>query len=191
MAAERDRQIDDIRDLWAEDGPSTRSADPGAGSDLEALVIETIEALAAKGIGADDIEPLSRLRTAVRSFAAGDVNAEPAERRSGGVPASDMVLARVCVVIDLLIQAGYSHDKAVQMMARQLMLSNVVLPNSGGDARGWKRLSDWHSHLVYGQQSADASQAQAAFRDELAAIPATERLTRVLEQRLWDERGAR
>ena len=129
MAAKHDRQIDDIRDLWAEDGPGTRSADPGAGSDLEALVIETIEALAAKGIGADDIEPLSRLRTAVRSFA---TDAEPVERRSGGVPASDAVLARVCVVIDLLIQAGYTHDKAVQMMARQLMLSNVVLPNSGG-----------------------------------------------------------
>lgn len=188
MAAEHDRQIDDIRDLWAEDGPGTRSADPGAGSDLEALVIETIEALAAKGIGADDIEPLSRLRTAVRSFA---TDTEPVERRSGGVPASDTVLARVCVVIDLLIQAGYTHDKAVQMMARQLMLSNVVLPNSGGDARGWKRLSDWHSHLVYGQQSADAAAAQAAFRDELAAIPATERLTRVLEERLWDGRGAR
>lgn len=191
MAASSDRQIEDIRDLWADEISDAEPVETVPATELEALVIETIEALAAKGVGADDLKPLTKLQSAVRSFAAEHDDEDAAERREGAHPASDALLARVCVVIDLLIQAGYGHDKAVQMMARQLMVSGVVLPDSGGDARGWKRLADWHGNLVYGMQSPEAVEAQATFKEDLNAIPAAERLTRVLEHRLWDSRAAR
>jgi hypothetical protein len=71
---------------------------------------------------------------------------------------------------------------------RRLMVAGVPPPQQGGDARGWKRLLEWRAELLRGVASEEAKQEYQDFTRELEAIPAAERLSRVLGDRLWDRR---
>jgi hypothetical protein len=68
------------------------------------------------------------------------------------------------------------------------MAAGVPPPRQGGDARGWKRLLEWRTDLAKGLGSEEARHEYRRFAQELEAIPAQERLSRVLADRLWDRR---
>jgi hypothetical protein len=110
-----------------------------------------------------------------------------AERRSSRPP-SDLLLARASAVIDLLIKAGYNENQAAQTVMRLLMTAGVPAPVKGGDARGWKRLLEWRIDFVHGVGSAEAIAEYQDFTREIEAIPANERVKRVLDEQRWDRR---
>jgi hypothetical protein len=97
-------------------------------------------------------------------------------------------LARVAAVIDLLIKSGSDEEDAAQLIMRRLVASGVPPPRQGGDARGWKRLLEWRTDLGHGLAPEEAIEEYRRFTKELEAIPAQERLSRVLSDRLWDRR---
>jgi len=74
------------------------------------------------------------------------------------------------------------------MVMRRLMAAGVPAPAQGGDARGWRRLLEWRNNLLHGYGAEEAKLEYRAFTDELEAIPPTERIKRVLDERLWDRR---
>jgi len=71
---------------------------------------------------------------------------------------------------------------------RRLMAASVPPPKQGGDARGWRRLLEWRTSLVHGLVSSEVQQEYRDFIREIDAIPADERVRRVLDERLWDRR---
>jgi hypothetical protein len=87
-------------------------------------------------------------------------------------------------VIDLLIKAGHDENKAAQAVMRLLMAAGVPPPKKGGDARGWKRLLEWRGRLAGGIASAEAQDEYEDFSREIAAIPANERVRRVVDEQL-------
>jgi hypothetical protein len=113
----------------------------------------------------------------------------PSERRKGQRP-SDVLLARVCVVIDLLVESGLSEEAAAQAMARRMLAAGVSAPKQGGHPTGWQRLLQWRSHLTDGGASQEVMCAYRSFADELDKLPAEERLQRVLDDRIWNRRLA-
>jgi hypothetical protein len=64
----------------------------------------------------------------------------------------------------------------------------VPPPLHGGDARGWKRLLAYRADLTHGVGSHEALNEYQEFTREIDAIPANERLKRVLDEQLWDRR---
>jgi hypothetical protein len=111
----------------------------------------------------------------------------PQERRKGQRP-SDVLLARICVVIDLLIESGMSEEGAVQAMARRMLAAGVSAPKQGAHATGWQRLMEWRSHLSEGFASEDAKWAYWSFAHEIDELPANNKLQRVLDDQLWNRR---
>jgi hypothetical protein len=85
----------------------------------------------------------------------------------------------VSAVIDLLIKAGHEESEATQMIMRRLVATGVPAPEKGGDAGGWKRC---------GVASRDAEEEYRDFAREIDAIPANERVKRVMDEHLWDRR---
>lgn len=163
--------------------------DPAAqSSPLESLIADSIDGLAAKGVAMGDMGPLLHLKNAVRFIGGEDSDAAFASRRENA-PASDALLARAVVVMDLLVQGGWTQEQAAQTTARQLVGSGVTLPESGGDARGWKRMLHWRTRLQNQLQSAEAQAEYQRFKQEVADIPPEERLARALNDRLWDQRS--
>jgi hypothetical protein len=71
---------------------------------------------------------------------------------------------------------------------RLLMAAGVPPPQKGGDARGWRRLLEWRDRLGHGIVSTEAQQEYEEFSREIAAIPANERVRRVVDEQLWDRR---
>ena len=98
------------------------------------------------------------------------------------------MLARVSAVIDLLIKAGHDEAEAAQTVMRRLMAAGVPAPAKGGDARGWRRLLECRAGLAQGFGSAEAQAEYQDFKREIEAIPAPERVKRVLDEQLWDRR---
>jgi hypothetical protein len=98
------------------------------------------------------------------------------------------LLARASAVIDLLIKAGHDESEAAQMVMRRLMAVGIPPPEKGGDARGWKRLLEWRIDLGHGLVSQHAQDEYRDFSREIDAIPAHERVKRVLDAQLWDRR---
>jgi hypothetical protein len=146
-----------------------------------------IAQLAQDGVAQEDLQPLIDLETniaALKSLAP----AEGPPNRRRRKPPSDLLLARVSAVIDLLIKAGYDEERAAQLAARRMLAAGVPPPDKGGDARGWKRLLAWRETLSHGFGSAEAKDEYRDFTREIEAIPAAERLQRVLDERLWDRR---
>jgi hypothetical protein len=120
----------------------------------------------------------------------------PSERRKGQRP-SDVLLARVCAVIDLLVESGLSEEAATQAMARRMLAAGVSAPKQGGMqaagsvcCSGWQRLLQWRSHLSDGGASEEVMCAYRSFADELDKLPVEDRLQRVLDDRLWNRRLA-
>lgn len=71
---------------------------------------------------------------------------------------------------------------------RRLVAAGVPPPEKGGDARGWRRLLEWRSGLIYGVVSKEAHGEYRDFTREIEVIPANERVKRVLDAQLWDRR---
>ena len=143
--------------------------------------------LGEEGVPQEDLQPLSDLEARVRQFMAQTQGRGVANRRKQ-LPPSDLLLARGAAVIDLLIKAGADESEAAQTVMRRLMAAGVPPPKQGGDARGWRRLLEWRAALLQGCGSSEAQEEYKDFTREIDAIPADERVRRVLDEQLWDRR---
>ena len=168
----------------------THSDDPG---DKAALGLKCLQAvigqLISEGVSQEDLQPLSDLESFVGEPKAGGTG--PTERRRDrrhGSPPSETLLARAAVIIDLLVRAGHDEAEAAQTVMRRLIVAGVPAPTRGGDSRGWRRLLEFRNTLLQGGGSEDAKFEYETFAHEIEAIPPTERVDRVLNERLWDRR---
>lgn len=146
-----------------------------------------IAQLSEEGVPEEDLKPLLALEatlTEVKAQAQGEGVANRRKRR----PLSDIFLARASAVIDLLIKAGNDENEAAQIAMRRLVAAGVPPPQQGGDARGWRRLLEWRNEISQGFGSQEAQLEYQDFTRELDAIPANERVKRVLDDQLWDRR---
>lgn len=172
---------------------------------MEQLVGDTMDSLTERGIDPGEMDSLLKLRDTIRALhAAAAPRREPAEtaqtraersftkhdKRTGKIAASEALLARASATIDILVQSGHTPEHAAQLVTRQLLSVGVVLPQSGGDARAWKRLHNWRDSLIHRRRAGPAWDVYCAFRRELAEIPPSDRLRRVVGERLWDQRRA-
>jgi hypothetical protein len=146
-----------------------------------------IAQLTEEGISREDLQPLIELEAILRKQKA-EAQGEGVANRRKRRPPSETLLARASAVIDLLIKAGHDESEAAQMVMRRLMAVGVPPPEKGGDARGWRRLLEWRSDLSHGLVSQHAQDEYHDFSREIDAIPAHERVKRVLDTQLWDRR---
>ena len=149
-----------------------------------------IAQLTEEGLPQEDLQPLIDLETSLRQPKAPGQGGSAANRHRRRPP-SEIFLARVAAVIDLLVKAGYEEGEAAQIVTRKLIAVGVPPPERGGDARGWRRLLEWRADISHGVGSAEAQEEYRDFTRELDAIPANERLKRVLDEQLWDRRHKR
>jgi len=91
-------------------------------------------------------------------------------------------------VIDLRIKTGHDESESAQIVMRRLVAAGVPPPQKGGDARGWRRLLEWRNEISQGFGSQEAQLEYRDFTREIDAIPANERVQRVLDEQLWDRR---
>ena len=143
--------------------------------------------LADEGLPKEDLKPLLDLEAKLRQMSA-PAHSETVSNRRKRRPPSEVLLARVSALIDLLIKAGSGEAEAAQIMMRKLVAAGIPPPKQGGDARGWKRLLQWRTDLGHGLVAERAQQEYQAFTRKVATIPAAERVQRALDQRLWDRR---
>lgn len=164
--------------------------DPG-GDDETALGLKCLHAVVAQlaedGLAPEDLRPLTDLEEKLRQAGQGAPGAPRVERRKGRPP-SEVFLARVAAIIDLLVKAGAEEGEAAQIVMRWLLAAGVPPPSQGADARGWKRLLAWRMRLMHGLASDEAKDAYDEFTRQLDGIPASERVRRVLDDQLWDRR---
>lgn len=176
----------------------THTPNDGDAAALGAKCLRAVIAqLGADGVSQADLQPLADLAAQVgkdKDAHAAPKAVEPKapesvgyERRHGLSP-SPILLARAAAVIDLLVRAGQDESEAAQNVMRRLMLAGVPAPSRGGDARGWRRLLEFRNTLLKGFGPEDARLEYRAFAREIEAIPPTERVKRVLDERLWDRR---
>ncbi len=59
----------------------------------------------------------------------------------------DFIHAYAAAEISYLVFSGVEEQNAAQLVARQLIIHNVPLPEGGGDPRGWMRLLKWRAAL--------------------------------------------
>ena len=157
-----------------------------------------VDELAAYGVPAEDLKPLADLEGLVAGRKAAratqDVPVTRAESteigrdRRHSSPPSTTLLARAAAVIDLLVRAGQDEAEAAQSVMRRLLAAGVPPPAQGGDSRGWRRLLEFRHLMLHGGGPDDAKYEYRTFTRELEAIPPSERVNRVLEERLWDRR---
>ena len=143
--------------------------------------------LTEEGVPQEDLQPLNDLEASLRQLIAQTQGSGVANRRRRRPP-SESLLARSAALIDLLIKAGHDESEAAQIVMRRLVAAGVPPPQKGGDARGWKRLLEWRTELGHGLVSDDAQLEYRDFTREIDAIPANERVRRVLDEQLWDRR---
>jgi hypothetical protein len=170
-----------IRRLQERDAKSEDKVSLGAKC-LHAVIAQLTE----EGVPQEDLQPLIDLEVILNRLNA-QGQREVIDRRKHRPP-SEVFLARVAAVIDLLIKAGHDESEAAQIVMRRLMAAGVPAPEKGGDARGWKRLLEWRSALLYGLVSKEAQREYQDFTREIDAIPASERVRYVMDARLWDRR---
>jgi len=137
------------------------------------------------GLPQEDLQPLVDLEATLRDRRAVSQPDGAVERRRGGAP-SEVLLARVSAVIDLLVKSGYEEGEAAQMLMRRMLATGVSAPLKGGDPRGWKRLLAWRADISHGIGSVEAQDEYQAFTRQLDAIPPGERLAQALDQHLWN-----
>ncbi len=163
----------------------------GTASDVVALgakcLHSVVSQLAEDGVPREDLQPLLDLEAHLRQSMAMSSGRGVPNRRNRQPP-SDRLLARGAAVIDLLIKAGSEEGEAAQIVMRRLLTAGVPAPERGGDARGWKRLLECRAALIQGIASKEGQLEYQEFTRELEAIPANERVSRVLEDQLWDRR---
>ncbi len=146
-----------------------------------------IAQLTEEGLPQEDLQPLIDLEASLRQPKAQAPGGSASNRRKRRPP-SEGLLARVAAVIDLLVKGGSDDGEAAQMIMRRLIAAGVPPPQKGGDARGWKRLLEWRTDLSRGLASVEAQAEYEDFTRQLEAIPANDRLKRVLDEQLWDRR---
>lgn len=174
-----------LRALRRAHGADQPGQDPVA---LGAKCLHAVVAqLAEEGVSQEDLQPLADLEARVRQFMAQTQGQGVANRRKHRPP-SDLLLARGAAVIDLLIKAGNDESEAAQIVMRRLVAAGVPPPEKGGDARGWRRLLEWRAAILQGCGSSEALSEYKEFTREIEAIPANERVKRVLDEQLWDRR---
>ena len=175
---------------------------PEAG-DAVGLAVKCLHAvigeLAANGVSSEDLQPLADLegfanRRKTPDTAPNEVASltqsqpqTPREQRRASPPSATL-LARASVLIDLLVKAGQDEPEAAQTAMRQLLAVGVPPPAQGGDSRGWRRLLEFRNTLLQGGGHEDAQYEYRTFARELDAIAPAERVSRVLEERIWDRR---
>ena len=168
-----------------------RNAQAPGDEDETALGVKCLHAivgqLAEEGLPAEDLKPLADLDAHLRKQSAQAAEAKQPERRKQRPP-SEVFLARVAAVVDLLVKAGADEGEAAQIVMRWLLAAGVPAPAQGADARGWKRLLAWRQRLLHGLVSDEAKEEYREFTQQLDAIPANERVRRALDERLWDRR---
>ena len=172
-----------VRRTHAQNGDGEDKLSLGAKS-LHVLIAQLTE----EGVLQEDLQPLVELEAILRDLKARGRSAASDANRRRGRPPSDRVLARVSAVIDLLIKAGHDEAEAAQTVMRRLMAAGVPAPAKGGDARGWRRLLECRAGLAQGFGSPEAQAEYQDFKREIEAIPAPERVKRVLDEQLWDRR---
>jgi hypothetical protein len=145
-----------------------------------------ISQLAEEGISREDLQPLADLESTLAA-AKPEEGPDGTERRRRKPP-SEVFLARVAAIIDLLVKSGSEEGEAAQTVMRWLLAVGVPPPQQGPDARGWKRLLFWRARLQQGLVSEEALDEYRAFTRELEAIPAGDRVKRVLDEQPWDRR---
>ncbi|MEQ1576314.1 MAG: hypothetical protein ABL894_01560 [Hyphomicrobium sp.] len=111
------------------------------------------------------------------------------DRRKDLQAANPQVMARVCAVIDILVAAGFSPDHAAQTVTRQLMTRKLMLPEEGGDSRGWKRVQIWRHRLTTLGRAHPQFEASQSFKNELIAAYGAGVANKALTQALWDRRS--
>jgi hypothetical protein len=169
-----------LRQTHAHDGASEDKISLGAKC-LQAIIAQLSE----EGVRKEDLQPLIDLEAPLRRLRA-ESKSHPNRRK--GHPPSEVLLARGVALIDLLIKAGHDEGEAAQVVMRRLVAAGVPAPERGGDARGWKRLLEWRADLAHSLVSKEALREYLEFSREIDAIPANERVKRVLDERLWDRR---
>lgn len=148
-----------------------------------------IAQLAEEGLSQEDLQPLIDLEASLhRPMAHSHAEGGRVANRRKSRPPSEALLGRAAAVIDLLVKAGYDESEAAQVFMRRLLAAGVPPPQHGGDARGWKRLLARRADLNHGVGSHEALDEYQEFTREIEAIPANERLKRVLDEQLWDRR---
>ena len=174
-----------LRALRRTHGHDAKSEDKIA---LGAKCLHVIVAqLAEEGVSQEDLQPLIDLEGRLRKLME-QMQGEGVANRRKGRPPSESLLARGAAVIDLLIKAGHDESEAAQIVMRRLMAAGVPPPQQGGDARGWKRLLEWRAQLGHRLASDEAQLEYRDFTREIDAIPANERVRRVLDEQFWDRR---
>jgi hypothetical protein len=164
----------------------TQDGDDKASLGAKCLHVVIAE-LAAEGVSQEDLKPLADLEAFLASLKTQGDGETRRNRRRGSSPSS-IFLARIAAVVDLLVKAGYDESEAAQLVMRRLIAAGVPPPAQGGDARGWRRLLESRTEIVHGIGPEEVRQEYQAFTREIEAIPASERVKRVLDERLWDRR---
>ena len=186
-----------------------RRAHSAEAGDQTSLAIKCLQAviaeLAADGVSAEDLQPLADLEALVAGGAHAAASPSPSpspapspspssnaaetkrDRRHSSAP-SETLLARAAVLIDLLVRSGQDESEAAQSVMRRLMAAGVPAPARGGDSRGWRGLLEFRNTLLHGAGPEDARFEYRTFAREIDAIPPAERVSRVLDERLWDRR---
>jgi hypothetical protein len=170
-----------------------RRTHPAEAGDKASLALECLQAviaeLAADGVSAEDLQPLADLEGLIgRTKRQTPSETQGRRERRHGLSPSPLLLARAAAVIDLLVKAGQDESEAAQTMMRRLVAAGVRPPMQGGDARGWRRLLEWRNQILHGVGSEEARHEYRAFTLEIETIPPSERVSRVLDGRLWDRR---
>ena len=127
-----------------------------------------IAQLAQEGVPQEDLQPLVDLEAGIEALKSQTQGQGSANRRRRKSP-SDILLARLAVVIDLLVKGGHDEAEAAQLVTRRLLAVGVPPPQQGGDARGWKRLLAWRENLSHGIGSADAKDEYRDFTRDIEA----------------------
>jgi hypothetical protein len=122
-----------------------------------------IARLAAEGVSQEDLQPLVDLELKAQG------DGEIVRNRRRGSPPSDVYLARIAAVIDLLVKSGRDEAEGVSQIAMRSLLA-------------------LHNELAHGLESQQAKEEYQNFTRELEGIPANERVKRIFDKGLWDRR---
>jgi|KBSMisStandDraft_5_1062788.scaffolds.fasta_scaffold232986_2 hypothetical protein len=107
-----------------------------------------------------------------------------ARERRKTLPPSDALLARVCAVIDLLIDSGLSEEVATQTMLQRMREAGVPLDTE----ICLRSIEDWRAAFRNGAANEDARREYQNILAAIESLPPDERLERVLGNELWDRR---
>ena len=106
-------------------------------------------------------------------------------------PASDVLVARVCAVIDLLVASGLDEELAYEAMAQRLIGAEIPPPNRGPESCWANCLRELREILRNGRPTEEALNE---YKNVIAALDATaphERVQWALDNEVWDRRQNR